>query len=75
MDGQKLLTDKEVAEHLNIPFNEDHIARLRSREKLPYVLFDVDGEKQYRYRPDDLAEWVCGRVLVGKRRKNGRKKS
>jgi hypothetical protein len=68
MQWPELLTDEQVAEFLNIPFDPDHIRRLRSREKLPHVCFDVRGTKHYRYPLDLVRQWVRDRVRVGKRR-------
>jgi len=63
----QLLTGQQVAEHLNIPFDPGHIERLRSREKLPHVLFHVNGERHYRYPLDELQRWISMRLRVGNR--------
>ena len=65
--GAQLLTGEQVAEYLNIPFDPGHIERLRSREKLPHVLFDVNGEKHHRYPLGELKRWISRRLRVGNR--------
>jgi hypothetical protein len=61
----ELLTDQQLAEFLNVPFDPGHVKRLRSREKLPHVCFDIGGEKYYRYPLDGVRGWVRGRVRIG----------
>ena len=71
----ELLTDEQVAEFLQIPFVSGHIERLRSREKLPHVMFDVNGEKHYRYPASELHKWLSNRLRVGNRLINKAKQS
>ena len=68
IEWPELLTDEQVAKFLNIPFDPAHIKRLRSREKLPHVCFDVQGAKHFRYPLELLRRWVNQRVRVGNRR-------
>jgi len=67
MPEAQLLTGEQVAEYLNIPFDPGHIERLRAREKLPHVVFCVNGERHCRYPLDELRQWINHRLRVGHR--------
>lgn len=64
----ELLTDEQVSDFLNVPFDRDHIRRLRAREKLPHICFVVQGTKYFRYPLETLRAWVEGRLRIGNRR-------
>ncbi len=59
-----VLTDKDVADYLQIPFEPTHIANLRTKANppIPHLRISVDKQTLFRYPLDELREWIKGRT-------------
>ena len=62
-----VLTEEQVAEYLQIPYSEKHIANLRTAAtpRLPHIRLSVDGKTYFRYPVDDLRDWIKERTKNG----------
>ena len=59
-----VLTDRDVADYLQIPFDETHIANLRTKANppIPHLRFSVGKQTLFRYPLDELQQWIRGRT-------------
>ena len=66
-DWPDVLTDEQVAEYLQIPYSETHIASLRNTAtpRLPAVRLSVGGKTYFRYPLDELRDWLKERTKNG----------
>ena len=66
-DWPDVLTDEQVAEYLQSPYSEKHLANLRNKgdPPLPHARFSVDGKTYFRYPLNELRDWLRERTKNG----------
>ncbi len=58
-----LLTPEQLATGVfQIGHDESHIAHLRRHSGLPYVQFQINGERIFRYPRDAVIQWIASRT-------------
>jgi hypothetical protein len=56
---EKLLTGEQLAEGIfQMEYDEKHLTHLRRHGGLPYMLFQRDGKKIFRYPLIPVMKWV-----------------
>jgi len=63
------LNGEELAEWLRIPHNEKHLKHLRGREGLPFVCFQINGDRHYSYPSRKVLAWTEERTARGRSKK------
>lgn len=54
-----LLTPSQLAEELfQIPYDEKHLAHLRRHGGLPYLQFQLNGQRIFRYPKMAVLKWI-----------------
>jgi hypothetical protein len=58
-----LLTPEQLTIHLlQIDCDENHLAHLRRHGSLPYVQFQINGARVFRYPRDAVIQWINTRT-------------
>lgn len=58
-----LLTPEQLAQIVfQLEYDERHIAHLRRHGHLPYVQFQIRGERVFRYPRDAVIQWITTRT-------------
>lgn len=52
------LTGEELAAWLRIPHDDRHLQHLRRREGLPFVCFQINGDRHYSYPSRKVLTWT-----------------
>ena len=54
-----VLTPHQLAEELfQIPYDEKHLTHLRRHGGLPYLQFQLDGRRIFRYPREAILKWI-----------------
>ena len=57
------LTPKQLAEDVfQIDYNAKHIAHLRRHSGLPYLRFQINGVRIFRYPREQIMRWITKRT-------------
>ena len=58
-----LMTPEQLAVVMfQIDYDEKHLAHLRRHGNLPYVQFQINGRRVFRYPRDAVIEWIATRT-------------